>query len=30
LAQLMDILVERLGQFLIDLAATPMDDRFPY
>jgi creatinine amidohydrolase len=28
--RLMDILVERLGQFLIDLAAAPMDERFPY
>src|SRR5260370_22504987 len=28
--QLMDILVERLGDFLVELAATPMDERFPY
>ncbi|MFO0865939.1 MAG: creatininase family protein [Gemmataceae bacterium] len=28
--KLMDILVERLGGFLIDLAKTPMDDKFPY
>jgi creatinine amidohydrolase len=28
--QLMHILVDRLGQFLIDLAAARMDDRFPY
>jgi len=28
--QLMDILVERLSGFLIDLAKTPMDDTFPY
>jgi creatinine amidohydrolase len=28
--RLMDIVVERLGQFLIDLAAAPMDERFPY
>ncbi len=28
--KLMDILVERLGQFLIELARTPMDESFPY
>lgn len=28
--KLMDILVERLGQFLIDLAKRPWDERFPY
>src|SRR5438132_6869087 len=28
--RLMDILVERLGQFLIDLAKTPMSETFPY
>jgi len=28
--QLMDILVERLGDFLVQLASTPMDERFPY
>lgn len=28
--QLMDVLVERLGRFLIELAAAPMDDAFPY
>lgn len=28
--RLMDILVERLGQFLIDLAGTPMSETFPY
>jgi creatinine amidohydrolase len=28
--RLMDVLVDRLGQFLIDLAALPMDERFPY
>ncbi len=28
--QLMDVLVERLGRFLIDLAAAPMDESFPY
>jgi creatinine amidohydrolase len=28
--QLMQVLVERLGQFLIELSAAPMDDHFPY
>jgi creatinine amidohydrolase len=28
--RLVDLLVERLGQFLIDLAAAPMDEKFPY
>ena len=28
--QLMEVLVDRLGQFLTELASTPMDDRFPY
>ncbi len=28
--RLMDILVERLGDFLIELAASPMDESFPY
>jgi creatinine amidohydrolase len=28
--RLMDILVERLGDFLVQLASTPMDERFPY
>jgi creatinine amidohydrolase len=28
--RLMEILVERLGQFLVDLAALPMNERFPY
>lgn len=28
--KLMDLLVDRLGQFLIDLAKAPMDDKFPY
>jgi creatinine amidohydrolase len=28
--RLVDVLVERLGQFLIDLAAAPMDATFPY
>ncbi|HZU37463.1 MAG TPA: creatininase family protein [Gemmataceae bacterium] len=28
--RLMEVLVERLGQFLIDLAAAPMNERFPY
>ena len=28
--QLMDALVDRLSQFLIDLAAAPFDDSFPY
>jgi creatinine amidohydrolase len=28
--QLMNVLVERLAQFLIDLASTPIDDKFPY
>lgn len=28
--RLMDVLVERLGQFLIDLAAAPKDGSFPY
>lgn len=28
--RLMDVLVERLGQFLIELAAAPVDEKFPY
>jgi len=28
--RLMEILVERFSKFLIDLAATPVDDKFPY
>ncbi|HXG10614.1 MAG TPA: creatininase family protein [Gemmataceae bacterium] len=28
--RLMDALVERLAQFLVELAATPMDETFPY
>ena len=28
--QLMDLLVERLGDFLVELAQAPMDERFPY
>jgi creatinine amidohydrolase len=28
--RLMDILVERLGNFLTELATTPIDERFPY
>jgi creatinine amidohydrolase len=28
--RLMEILVERLGSFLVDLAAAPLDERFPY
>jgi creatinine amidohydrolase len=28
--RLLDVLVERLGQFLVDLAAAPMDAEFPY
>jgi creatinine amidohydrolase len=28
--RLMDILVERLGSFLVELAAAPMNDTFPY
>lgn len=28
--RLMDVLVERLGDFLIELAAAPMDEMFPY
>jgi creatinine amidohydrolase len=28
--RLMDVLVERLGDFLTALAAAPMDKRFPY
>jgi creatinine amidohydrolase len=28
--RLMDVLVERIGQFLIDLAAAPKDESFPY
>jgi creatinine amidohydrolase len=28
--RLMDVLVERLGNFLIELAAAPMDKEFPY
>jgi creatinine amidohydrolase len=28
--RLMEVLVERLAKFLIDLASTPIDDKFPY
>jgi creatinine amidohydrolase len=28
--QLMDVLVERLGDFMIELARSPLDDQFPY
>jgi creatinine amidohydrolase len=28
--RLMDVLVERLGDFLVELAAAPMDEQFPY
>jgi creatinine amidohydrolase len=28
--RLMDVLVERLGKFLVDLAAAPLDEAFPY
>jgi creatinine amidohydrolase len=28
--RLLDVLVERLGQFLVELAAAPMDENFPY
>jgi creatinine amidohydrolase len=28
--RLMDVLVERIGDFLAELASTPMDERFPY
>jgi creatinine amidohydrolase len=28
--RLMDVLVDRLGKFLIDLASAPLDDKFPY
>jgi creatinine amidohydrolase len=28
--QLMDVLVERFSQFLVDLAKAPMDEKFPY
>jgi len=28
--RLMDVLVERIGDFLVELASTPMDERFPY
>jgi creatinine amidohydrolase len=28
--QLLDVLVERLGRFLVELAAAPLDDSFPY
>ncbi|SRR5579871_3194180 len=28
--RLMDVLVERLGSFLVDLAAAPVDEKFPY
>lgn len=28
--RLMEVIVSRLGQFLIDLAAAPMDETFPY
>jgi hypothetical protein len=27
---LMDVLVQRLGDFLIELAASSMDEQFPY
>jgi creatinine amidohydrolase len=28
--KLMDVVVDRLGRFLIDLATSPMDETFPY
>jgi creatinine amidohydrolase len=28
--KLVDVLVDRLGGFLIELAAAKMDDKFPY
>jgi creatinine amidohydrolase len=28
--RLMEVLVERLAKFLVDLAAAPLDDKFPY
>ena len=28
--RLMDVLVERLAAFLVELAAAPMDETFPY
>jgi creatinine amidohydrolase len=28
--RLMDVLVERLAKFLVDLAAAPLDEKFPY
>jgi creatinine amidohydrolase len=28
--RLMDVLVERLSKFLVDLAAAPLDEKFPY
>ena len=28
--RLMDLLVERIGGFLVELAASPLDSRFPY
>ncbi len=28
--RLMEVLVERLGGFLVELAASPLDERFPY
>lgn len=28
--KLMDVLVERIGSFLVDLAASPIDERFPF
>jgi creatinine amidohydrolase len=28
--RLMDLLVERLAGFLVDLSALPLDERFPY
>jgi creatinine amidohydrolase len=28
--RLMDILVERLAKFLMDLSSAPVDDKFPY
>jgi creatinine amidohydrolase len=28
--RLMDVLVERLSDFLVELAASPLDERFPF
>jgi len=28
--KLMDIVVERIGDFLVDLAKGPMDEKFPF